>query len=63
MKCNIGKNNRIARIITGILFVVMFFFIPYPVSLILLAIGILTLAEGLSGYCIYHAIRKSKDSR
>ena len=63
MKCNIEKNNRIARISTGILFIAMFFFIPYPISMILLAIGIITLAEGLSGYCIYHAIRKTKSKR
>ncbi|MBI2584049.1 MAG: DUF2892 domain-containing protein [Candidatus Aenigmarchaeota archaeon] len=65
MKCNIGRKNRIGRFIGGlvILSLALYFNQNLIVSGIGAIIGIITVLEGITGYCVVHGLRGTRDMR
>lgn len=66
MKRNIGPKNRIARLVAGIVLIVLGLLylnqnqIASPVAIV---VGIVLILEAAFAYCIVHGIRGTKDMR
>lgn len=60
---NIGPKNRIARLIAGMILIIVSIYYPNNLSTIGIVLGVIFLAEALLSYCIIHGIRGTKDMR
>jgi hypothetical protein len=58
MTCNIGKEDRILRIVSGALLIGVAFYVAGNVGLILGVIGSIPLLTGLVGYCPVYMLFK-----
>jgi len=67
MKCekNIGKKNRAARLVVGIVLIALSFAFAERSWLFYLGviIGVIMIAEAASARCVWHAFRGTKDMR
>lgn len=58
MKCNVGKNDRVFRIIIGSALIIAGFVISGTAGTIVAAIGLIPLLTGLAGNCPAYSIFK-----
>ncbi len=69
MKCNIGLKNRVWRFVAGLLIVLisLIYIFNYSGNIALGAvvalIGVISLLEGVFGYCLLHGLRGTQDMR
>ena len=58
---NVGQNDRMVRIVLGLLVITTAFFVSQTLSILLLIVGILALITGVTGFCgIYFLLRLGK---
>ena len=58
MVCNIGKSDRILRVVSGALLISVAFYLAGNVGIVLGVIGSIPLLTGLAGYCPAYTLLK-----
>ena len=58
MTCNLGKTDRILRVISGALLIGVAFYLAGNVGIILGVVGSIPLLTGLAGYCPAYTLFK-----
>ena len=53
---NVGTTDRMTRILLGLLLLSSSFFLQSPLSVILLAVGIVAVITGVTGFCALYLL-------
>ncbi len=53
---NVGRPDRIARVIVGLVLLIAAFYLPHIASIIVAIVGAVSVITGLTGFCVIYRL-------